>query len=132
MGKIKKSKSKKLSTKRQIKKVREKFSSYEEKLDRLKQFESELKKMDTRGFSKEVSVIKAQLNDPTSIQEIDRRINDLKRKILIHKKRKSPFKEIKKSIHDIATEGQIEGQGHWRHCRHLRRSEHPRLLADLP
>src|SRR3989344_1145088 len=84
--------------------VHEKFNNYQEQIDRLKQYESELKKIDTRGFKKEVSIIKAQLNDPTAIPEIERRLNALKRKILKKRKSASPIKRRSESVSDIKEE----------------------------
>src|SRR3989338_10873706 len=71
------------------KKVHETFSNYEERVDKLRALERELKVLKPKGFAKEVQIIKANLKDQSAVEKVERRINSLERKMLKKKKKKN-------------------------------------------
>src|SRR3989344_1779291 len=95
-----------------IKKIHETFSNYEERVDKLKALERELKILKPKGFAKEVQIIKANLKDPSAVEEVERRINSLERKMLKRKKKKSSIKKIQRNVAELTREEipQIQSQ----------------------
>lgn len=89
--------------KKKEEKLRKDFYSFQSKVNTLEEIRNELKELDTRGFEKEVSIIKSRLKDTTAIPELEKLMTDLRRKILNKRpvKRKSPLKEIEKDVADI-------------------------------
>ncbi len=83
------------------------FETFKFGVERLKELEKELKSLDTRGFSIDEQDIKERLKKVSEIPNIERKLKALKLKInkkYKPKKRKSPVKEIKKSLEDIQEE----------------------------
>ena len=95
--------------KSKIKKINETFATFEEKVDRLKQLEYQLKELHPQGFDTDVRIIKSKLKDPTAIPEIERLLRELKNKMLQRKrsqKRNSinkPLKKIQSNIVSLKT-----------------------------
>ena len=81
-----------------LKEVHEDFSSYGERIDKLKSLERELKVLDPQGFAVEEKIIKSKLKDPTAIPELERRLSKLKKKMLGKHRKKSPVVKIGKNI----------------------------------
>src|SRR3989344_4761089 len=68
--------------KKAIERVHRKFVTYEEKIDRLRELEREVRVLDPMGFSTEIKIIRSKLKDPTAIPEIERHIAKLRKKML--------------------------------------------------
>ena len=61
--------------------MNQEFKSFEAKVKRLKQVESELSSLNTEGFEKEVTSIRADLKRPQYVDEVEKELADLKRRI---------------------------------------------------
>ncbi|MDL2125008.1 MAG: caspase family protein [Deltaproteobacteria bacterium] len=61
--------------------IEKKFSEFEKKIETLKRLEKELSSLDSRGFESEVESLKLKLKSPDKISEIEKGIEELKRKI---------------------------------------------------
>ena len=84
-----------------MKEVHEDFSSYGERIDKLKSLERELKILDPHGFAVEEKIIKSKLKDPTAIPELEKRLSKLKKKMLGKHKKKSPVVKIGKNVDEL-------------------------------
>ncbi len=58
-----------------------KFKEYEMKIQKLKEIEKDFQSLNTEGFESEVKAIKSKLKDPKKVDEIERDITTLKKKI---------------------------------------------------
>lgn len=61
--------------------IKKKFSEFEKKIETLKRLEKELNSLDSRGFESEVETLKSKLKNPDKISEVEKGIEELKRKI---------------------------------------------------
>src|SRR3989344_102163 len=115
-----------------IKKVHETFSNYEERVDKLRALERELKVLKPKGFAKEVQIIKANLKDPSAVEEVERRINSLERKMLKRKKKKSPITKIQRKISELKKEDlpAIEKRVK-KNIEELKKEEFPKIQSQI-
>ena len=58
------------------------YKIYKENIERLKRLERELSNLDTEGFEEEVEEIKPLLKNPKAVEEVEEKINRLKKKIM--------------------------------------------------
>jgi len=61
--------------------VKEKLEEYERRIRRLKQLEIELQSLDIKSFDLEVSLIKRKLKDPKRVEEIEKELSILRKRI---------------------------------------------------
>lgn len=101
---VNKKKSSKKKTKKAKKVLEKDFYSFQDKIARLEAIRQELQKLDTRGFEKEVNVIKARLKDTRALPELERSMKLLREKIL---KKKIPKKSVKKKKERTLTKKQV-------------------------
>tara|TARA_Y100000034_G_scaffold103241_1_gene128620 strand:+ start:1264 stop:3156 length:1893 start_codon:yes stop_codon:yes gene_type:complete len=114
--KVKKKVSKGKSVKKSVsrvdseKKLRGKFYSFQKKVNRLEELKHELSSLQnagyTKGFEKEVAIIRSRLKDTTAIPEVEKRIRALRAAIRKKKepKRKHPIKKIARKVEEIDEE----------------------------
>ncbi|MAG07210.1 hypothetical protein CMI46_00130, partial [Candidatus Pacearchaeota archaeon] len=110
--KVKKKVSKGKSVKKSVsrvdseKKLRGKFYSFQKKVNRLEELKHELSSLQnagyTKGFEKEVAIIRSRLKDTTAIPEVEKRIRALRAAIRKKKepKRKHPIKKIARKVEE--------------------------------
>lgn len=85
-------------------KLKREFYSFQNKIDKLEEIKRELSALNTRGFEKEVNLIKSRLKDTSALPEIEKLMKQLRSKILNKKevKKKSPLKKIQSGFLEIA------------------------------
>src|SRR3989344_2940169 len=89
-------------------KLRKEFYSFQGKVNKLDEIKHELEVLDsrglTKGFEKEVSIIKSRLKDTTAIPELDKLMKDLRQKVMNRRevRKKSPLKEIEKDFSKVS------------------------------
>ena len=89
-------------------KLRKKFYGFQKKIDRLEEFKHELLSLEgkglTKGFEKEVSIIRSRLKDVTALPQLEKRMNLLRKNIRSKKevKKKSPIKKLEKRVDNIS------------------------------
>ncbi len=83
------------------------FYSFQKKVNRLEELKHELQSLEsggvTKGFEREVKLIRSRLRDTTALPELEKLMRDLRKKILKRKivKRKSPLKKIFKIAENV-------------------------------
>jgi len=65
----------------ELKLIEKKFSEVKKKIETLKRLENELDSIDSKGFESEIEAIKSKLKSPDKIPEIEKGIEELKRKL---------------------------------------------------
>jgi len=70
-------------------------SDYEKRIEKLKNLEKELNKLDTKDFEKETIEIKKKLKDPRSLEKVEEEIVKLEKKIQDNKNKVIKEEEIK-------------------------------------
>jgi len=65
----------------ELKLIEKKFNKVKNKIETLKRLENELNSIDSKGFESEVEAIKSKLKSPDKIPEIEKGIEELKRKL---------------------------------------------------
>jgi len=99
--KIKKGSNRKKNDKQALQKD---FYAFQEKVNRLEEFKHEISSLEsknlTKGFEKEVGIIKSRLKDTSALPELESRIRRLRTEIRKKRevKRKSPIKVISKKV----------------------------------
>lgn len=93
-----------------IDKVKKKFSTYEEKIDKLKSLERELNVLNPTEFPVEERIIKSKLKDPTEIPKIERMIDNLERKMIKKSERKPTREKFTPIIRKTAS---VDGDLQW-------------------
>ena len=92
------------------KKLRGDFYLFQRKIARLEELKRELQSLQakgmTKGFEKDVSLMRSRLKDTTAIPELERQIRNLRKRIRDKRdiKRKSPIKKIEKEVSNIGSE----------------------------
>lgn len=81
-----------------LKFIKNKFAEFEKKIGKLKSLEKELDSLDTEGFEPEVKAIKSMLKSPDKIPVIEKRIEELKEKIVI----RVPSLSVNRSTSEIS------------------------------
>ncbi len=87
--------------------LKNQFYSFQKKINRLQELKRELSSLEsrglTKGFEKEVSIIKSRLKDTSSLPELDRQVKRLRKKIMDKRdvKKKSPIKNIQGRVGKI-------------------------------
>ena len=64
-----------------IKEMEHIVNDYEKRIEKLKQLEKEINRLNTDGFEKEISEIKKLIKDPRSLEQVEKEIKNLKIKI---------------------------------------------------
>src|SRR3989344_4743973 len=83
------------------------FYAFQEKVNRLEEFKHELNSLEsrdlTKGFEKEIGIIKSRLKDTSALPELEGRMKQLRLEIRKKRevKRKSPIKVISKKVDNI-------------------------------
>ncbi len=102
--KIKKTSNRKKNDKQILQKD---FYAFQEKVNRLEEFKHELNSLEsrdlTKGFEKEIGIIKSRLKDTSALPELEGRMKQLRLEIRKKRevKRKSPIKVISKKVDNI-------------------------------
>ena len=111
MVKRKKSVSKTSSKKRinPEEKIRGDFYSFQRKIARLEELKRELQSLQskgmTKGFEKEISLMRSRLKDTTAIPELEKQIRKLRSNIRNKReiKKKSPIKKIEREVSEVGS-----------------------------
>jgi len=87
-----------MSTKESKGSLKRDFYEFQDKVARLEGAKRELKILDTRGFEKEVSVIKSLLKNPDGVNEVNTLMAELRRKIFGRTKSEIHHHRVKHNI----------------------------------
>ncbi|HLA22936.1 MAG TPA: hypothetical protein VJZ93_00150, partial [Candidatus Nanoarchaeia archaeon] len=96
LGKIFQIKNKKRRVKKEN--VEQEFTDFARKIARLESLKHELNSLDTKGFEPEAKIIRSKLKDTKAIPEIERDIENLRRKIKREMLRKVAKSDLTKKI----------------------------------
>ena len=85
-------------------KLRKNFYNFQKKIDRLEEFKHELNSLEnkglTKGFEKEVNILRSRLKDTTALPQLEKRMTALRKNIRSKRtiKKKSPIKGIQTRV----------------------------------